>query len=79
MPHHERHGNARALLPIEAALVLYLGLGFLFEYGLRIPMGFYSIPIVVIFLVALLVACLQNRNAQNTMPFAAHCKMRRHT
>ena len=56
-----RHGNARALLPIGVFLVLYLGLGFLFEYGLRIPMGFYSIPIVVIFLVALLVACLQNR------------------
>lgn len=61
MPHHERHGNAKALLPIGVFLVLYLGLGFLFEYGLRIPMGFYSIPIVVIFLVALLVACLQNR------------------
>ena len=61
MPHNERHGNARALLPIGVFLVLYLGLGFLFEYGLRIPMGFYSIPIVVIFLVALLVACLQNR------------------
>lgn len=61
MPHNERHGNAKALLPIGVFLVLYLGLGFLFEYGLRIPMGFYSIPIVVIFLVALLVACLQNR------------------
>ena len=28
---------------------------------LKIPMGFYNIPIVVSFLVALLVACLQNR------------------
>ena len=42
-------------------LVLYLGLGILFEYILKIEMGFYSIPIVVIFLVALLVACFQNR------------------
>ena len=54
-------GNVKALLPIGVFLVLYLGLGVLFEYGLGIPMGFYNIPIVVIFLVALLVACVQNR------------------
>lgn len=53
-------GNAKALLPIGIFVVLYLGLGILFEYVLKIPMGFYSIPIVVIFLIALLVACLQN-------------------
>jgi Na+/H+ antiporter NhaC len=41
-------------------LVIYLGLGILFEYGMKIPMGFYNIPIVVAFLVALLVACVQN-------------------
>lgn len=52
--------NAKALLPIGVFLVLYLGLGILFEYVLAIPMGFYNIPIVVAFLVALLVACLQN-------------------
>ncbi|MBQ8233641.1 MAG: Na+/H+ antiporter NhaC family protein [Lachnospiraceae bacterium] len=52
--------NYRALLPIGVFLVLYLGLGILFEYILKIPMGFYNIPIVVIFLVALLVACIQN-------------------
>ena len=57
-----KKGNVKALLPIGVFLVLYLGLGILFEYGLKIPMGFYSIPIVVIFLVALLVACLQNRS-----------------
>ena len=50
-----------ALLPVLVFLVLYLGLGLVFEYGLGIEMGFYSIPIVVIFLVALLVACMQNR------------------
>ena len=54
-------GNLRALAPIGVFLVLYLGLGILFEYILKIEMGFYSIPIVVIFLVALLVACSQNR------------------
>ena len=55
-------GNAKALAPIGVFIVLYLGLGILFEYILKIPMGFYSIPIVVIFLIALLVACLQNRS-----------------
>ena len=57
-----KKGNTIALLPIFVFLVLYLGLGLLFEYGMKIPMGFYNIPIVVVFLVALLVACLQNRS-----------------
>lgn len=52
--------NFKALLPIGVFLVLYLGLGIVFEYVMKIPMGFYNIPIVVAFLVALLVACLQN-------------------
>ena len=52
--------NFKALLPIGVFLVLYLGLGIIFEYVMKIPMGFYNIPIVVAFLVALLVACLQN-------------------
>ena len=52
--------NFKALLPIGVFLVMYLGLGLLFEYGMKIPMGFYNIPIVVAFLVALLVACVQN-------------------
>ena len=52
--------NWKALLPIGVFLCLYLGLGILFEYVLKIPMGFYNIPIVVSFLVALLVAFLQN-------------------
>ena len=57
-----KQGKAIALLPIGIFVVLYLGMGILFEYVLRIPMGFYSIPIVVVFLVALLAACLQNRS-----------------
>lgn len=56
-----KKGNVQALLPIGVFLVCYLGLGVLFEYGMGIPMGFYSIPVVVIFLLALLVACFQNR------------------
>lgn len=47
-----KKGNPIALLPIGVFLVLYLGLGLLFEYGLHIPMGFYNIPIVIAFLVA---------------------------
>lgn len=45
-----KKANPAALLPILVFLVLYLGLGLVFEYVLKIPMGFYSIPIVVIFL-----------------------------
>ncbi|MBP3650394.1 MAG: Na+/H+ antiporter NhaC family protein [Clostridia bacterium] len=56
-----KKGNPAALLPIGVFLLLYLGLGLLFEYGMKIPMGFYSVPIVAAFLVAILVACLQNR------------------
>ena len=57
-----KKGNPAALLPIAVFLVIYLGLGLLFEYGLKIPMGFYIIPIVIAFLVAILTACLQNRS-----------------
>ena len=56
-----KKGNAIALLPIGVFLVLYLGLGILFEYVMKIPMGFYNVPIIVAFLAAILVACLQNR------------------
>lgn len=57
-----KSGKPWALLPIGVFIVLYLGLGIVFEYVLCIEMGFYKIPIVVIFLVALLVAFLQNRS-----------------
>lgn len=56
-----KKSNPVALLPILVFLVLYLGLGIVFEYVLQIPMGFYNIPIIVAFLAAILVACLQNR------------------
>jgi len=57
-----KKGNPIALLPIGVFLVIYLGLGLLFEYGMKISMGFYNIPIVIAFLVAILVACLQNKS-----------------
>ena len=53
--------NPIALLPIIVFLVLYLGCGLLFEYGLNIEQGFYQTPAIVIFLIALAVACFQNR------------------
>ena len=56
-----RKGKLIALLPIGVFLLMYLGLGLLFEYGLQIEMGFYKVPIIIAFLVAILVACLQNR------------------
>lgn len=57
-----KKGNPWALLPIGVFLCLYLGLGLLFEYGMKIEMGFYQVPIVIAFLAAILVACLQNRS-----------------
>ena len=57
----QKRGNAAALLPILVFLVLYLGCGLLFEYGLKIEMGFYQTPAIVAFLIALFVACVQNR------------------
>lgn len=56
-----KKSNAWALMPIFVFLVLYLGLGIIFEYVMKIPMGFYNIPIIAAFLVAILVACIQNR------------------
>lgn len=41
--------NGKALLPIVVFVVLYLGLGILFEYGLDIEMGFYKIPLSLYF------------------------------
>jgi Na+/H+ antiporter NhaC len=59
-----KKGSVWALLPIGVFVVLYLTLGIVFEYVMKIPMGFYNVPIVVTFLVALLVACLQNRSVK---------------
>ena len=57
-----KKSNPWALLPIPIFVLLYLTTGIVFEYVLDIPMGFYKVPIVVVFLVALLAACLQNRS-----------------
>ncbi len=56
-----KKSNAFALIPIGVFVAIYLTLGILFEYVMKIPMGFYNVPVVVAFLVALLVAVIQTR------------------
>ena len=56
-----KQAGLKALLPIGVFLAIYLGLGLCFEYGMGIPQGFYQVPIVGAFMVAILVACLQLR------------------
>lgn len=58
---NSKKGNFKALLPIGVFLVIYLGLGITFEYIMDIQMGFYNVPIIIAFLIALFVACLQNK------------------
>ncbi len=57
-----KNAGVWSLLPIGVFLILYLGLGIVLEYVLKIDMGFYIIPIVVAFLVAILIACVQHRD-----------------
>ncbi|MBQ9912785.1 MAG: Na+/H+ antiporter NhaC family protein [Clostridia bacterium] len=57
-----KKSNPLALIPIGVFVVFYLSLGIVFEYVMKIPMGFYSVPVVVVFLVALFVAVLQTKD-----------------
>lgn len=56
--------KAKTIFPsaIAVFLIFYLGLGIWSEYIMKIPMGFYNIPIVVAFMLAILTACFQNRS-----------------
>ena len=56
-----KKSNALALIPIGVFVVFYLSLGIVFEYVMKISMGFYSVPVVVAFLVALFVAVIQTK------------------
>lgn len=56
-----KKSNVAALIPIGVFVALYLSLGIVFEYVMKIPMGFYNVPVVVIFLIALLVSILQTK------------------
>ncbi len=51
----QRKGNWWALLPIAVFLIVYIGVSLIFN-------DFYAMSVVVAFLIAILVACLQNRS-----------------
>ena len=59
-----KKSNALALIPIGVFVAFYLTLGVVFEYVLKIPMGFYSVPVVVAFILALFVAVLQTKGVK---------------
>lgn len=65
-----KKSNALALIPIGVFVVFYLSLGIIFEYIMKIPMGFYNVPVVVAFLVALFVAVLQTKDISLDKRFA---------
>ena len=51
-----KKGSALALLPILVFLIIYIGTGVYFQYIKNESMGFYVMPVVVAFLIALIVA-----------------------
>ncbi len=53
--------NGFALIPIGVFLVLYVGSGIYFQYIEGQDQGFYVMPVVVAFTIAILIALLQNR------------------
>ena len=59
-----KKSNPLALIPIGVFVAFYLTLGIIFEYVLKIPMGFYSVPVVVAFILALFVAVLQTKGVK---------------
>ena len=59
-----KKSNPLALIPIGVFVAFYLTLGIVFEYVMKIPMGFYSVPVIVAFLLALLVAVLQTKGVK---------------
>lgn len=57
----ENKGKISALLPMLVFLVIYIGTGVYFTYIKNETMGFYVMPVVVAFLIALTISILQNR------------------
>jgi len=57
MEKQENKGNVIALLPIAVFLVVYIGVSLIFN-------DFYAMSVVVAFLIAILVACMQNRKVK---------------
>lgn len=56
-----KKSNALALIPIGVFVAFYLSLGIIFEYIMKIPMGFYNVPVIIAFLIALFVAVIQTK------------------
>lgn len=56
-----KKSNSLALIPMGVFVIFYLSLGIIFEYVMKIPMGFYNVPVVVAFLIALFVAIIQTK------------------
>lgn len=56
---NSKKGNALALIPILVFLVIYIGTGVYFQYIKNEAQGFYIMPVVVAFLIALTVAIIQ--------------------
>lgn len=56
-----KKSNALALIPIGVFVAFYLSLGIVFEYIMKIPMGFYNVPVIIAFLIALFVAVIQTK------------------
>jgi Na+/H+ antiporter NhaC len=67
---HLTEGNPKALAPIVVFVALYLGLGMILEYGMGVDMGFYDIPVLFVFLIALAIAYLQTRKADSQERFS---------
>ncbi len=58
------------MLPILIFVILYLGMGIILEYGMGISMGFYSIPVLMVFLIALAVAYVQTKGVDSNEKFS---------
>lgn len=61
MNQSNKKGRAIALLPILVFLVLFVGSGIYYQYIKKMDQGFYVMSVVVAFVIALIVAMLQNR------------------
>ncbi len=67
-------GNPKALIPIVVFVILYLGLGIVLEYVLHVDMGFYSIPVLFIFIIALAIAFKQTKGVDYNEKFSIMSK-----
>ena len=56
-----KKGKAVALLPILVFLVLFVGSGIYYQYIKKMDQGFYVMSVVIAFVIALIVAMVQNR------------------